>query len=239
MEPTTIAFVGIGLYLLRGKTGELELFGPDDLPKIAETICNALPPDVTLQTPRAVALAVATEAYPDFTWPPRPLATASHKAVWMQISQWADQLFLDAAEAGVLDVCEYLTAADTPAPPPIGIPDAKQPPHLDPLAGKPVLAPTPTPGRWYEVGTDPSLKGKGHLRHVGKAYGLSAGTNARARAARGVNADPRNEETATYRPCVYQPGNPLHCSLTYDTNRVISYQDGNMVYFPLAPDGGW
>jgi len=256
MDPLTLTIAAAtGYVYLRGRTDNVDTLTQDNVEGLAITVCESLQDTpASNQTPRTIAVAICESIRDDLSWPPRYFATKSHKQVWAQVLNWTTELVNDAAAAGVLNPCVYLLedvfplipdddetvvevipgafdpGVPTPQLPPITGPEVPPPPATDPTVVAPIVADTPTPGRWYRVGTDPSLQGKGLLTHTGKAYGLTSG-KARLNAAQVVNEAPQNRSTAEYAKC----GETVSCTgggIYYDNQEVISFSTPQLIYFP-------
>jgi hypothetical protein len=254
MDPLTLTIAAAtGYVYLRGRTDNVDTLTQDNVEGLAITVCETLQDTpASNQTPRTIAVAICESIRDDLSWPPRYFATRSHKQVWAQVLDWTTRLVNDAAAAGVLNPCVYLLedvfplipdddetvvevipgafdpGVPTPKLPPIADPGVEVP--TDPTVVAPIVSDTPTPGRWYRIGTDPSLQGQGLLRHVGKAYGLSPGS-ARLAAAVVVNEAPQNRSSAKYALC----GVDLSCTAGgsyYQDGEVISFSTDQLIYFP-------
>lgn len=176
-----------------------------------------------------VQKAVMVGAFPDVDFPPPWNATETHiqqnNVVASFIAASAAQRELAVDKGGTL--CEFILREEPPAPNPA--------PSFPPPTPQ-NMRPTPTPGSWYVIGMDDGLSGKGLLTHVGKAYGLKAGTAMRQRAAQGVNAAAANRELGTYTPTSTERQQKLY------GDTILAFgggSQGNLVFFPKAPDGGW
>lgn len=205
MEPTTLIIGGLLLWALRGKTGDLDPVTPANARAMAQAVCAALSDTAPAwQTPKAIATAVGKAAYPDVSWPPAPLATASHKAVWRQLLDWAETVKANADAAG-RDVCDFLggvSAVPVPRPLPELVPEAvPATPGVQlvpgqattPLPSSPIVVQeerdTPTPGFWYRIRSGDTLLGV-----AGRAYGYPAGTSMRLNRAKLINGAQANAE---------------------------------------------
>lgn len=186
MEPTTIILGGVALFLLRGKTAEIEPLSQSDLDAMARSVCDVLGDEADVwATPDAIARAVARAAWGPLSWPPMPLATRSHKAAWGQVLEWAREVRARADGRG-LTVCAMLRELQlVPAvpvvPPPSGptlggVPEVGPGPMLpSPLPSLPLpvqeIRDEPTPGYWYAIKYGDTLLGV-----AGRAYGLPSGS---------------------------------------------------------------
>lgn len=187
MEPATLAIGAFALWLLRGRTGELEPLSDADAAAMGRAVCDALGDESDVwASPEGIARAVGRQAYGDLSWPPRPLATASHKAAWAQLIAWGTDVRSRADALGV-SVCSLLAGGALipvplpaiPVPPPSpspgfslgGLPE----PGPSPLPTIPtvpmVVTDDPTPGAWYRIAYGDTLLGV-----AGRAYGLPPGT---------------------------------------------------------------
>lgn len=255
MEPITILAAGALGYLLRGKTGPVDAITPLDAETWAIGVCElqeASEVSNSTLTPRFLAQQIGASLRPDIDWPPKPLATKSHKTAWAQILRWTQDLVNDAAAAGFVSPCAYLleevfplipdddeTVEGTFAPPsdlpPVAAPGTPvQPTPADLL---PIVTDEPTPGRWYQIGTAPVLEGSGLLAHAGMAYKVGPGPT-RLKAAQLVNEAPQNRAGAEYADC----GVAVQCTgggAPYVDGEVLSFSVPQLIYFPPAPKGGF
>jgi len=248
-----------GFAWLRGKTGELNGFTDQHAQMAALALCESgladLPPG--FQTPQTMARLIAESAYTvdqegepkQFDWPPRFLATKSHKAVWKQLVEWCTELKA-VAEAGGFTVCEYLAAETLPPIPPIPAepgqgplipaepgpepsdpftPDIVGPGSTEPGTG-PGLIPGINPGSGPTMPQPPASSptpGKSYqitmgdtfLGNVGEAYGLGSGP-ARYQASLAVANHPINRAVVEY--YMAAPG----------SNEAGMYPDGRPSYNP-------
>ena len=262
MSALTLAAIAIGGYLIgRHRTAKLEPLTTSDVEDAGLGFCEqlAVTDNPASWSPRVFAEKLGAYLRPDVSWPPPFLAESSHVRAWAGLLSWAESLFAEAADNAYSNPCVYLTEVlfplipDDPeepmdgpvvlvpvpgnttpnpggGPPLLGDPDGPVPTKPTTLA--PIIADTPTPGRWYQVGSDSSVPSS-WLGHVGRAYGLSAGTSARLAAAVDAAAHPNNLDHAEMATC----GEDVQCTgggapYAPSGGRVPSMVPGNVVFFP-------
>jgi hypothetical protein len=243
----------VAVALLRGRTGEVQPLTNADLNAAASGICEVLEQyPAPFQTPAEISLALARVSRPDFDWPPRPLATMEHKAVWASIQLWAVELVQGAEQLG-LSPCETLQQGMMPPAPVLPPTPADPAPVLPPITGQeqpPVpppggpggpggiatplpgtdpgatpIATTPTPGQRYQIKWGDTLAEVSRV-----AYGIPYDNNvARRDASIYVNDNAWNRANLAYNPTP-SPAN------TWLGPEVIAFTPPyQAIYIPPAP----